>query len=321
MSLFISNTGLFAPDWYCVPPDTDVTININKKTHQITKTKSFLRETPFYASLKKKGSYTIEAAVILPLFLTLMVFGMFLFRVLQVQSGVQHAIDISSRVMAVTLGDVSNKGKSDKDVEPSEEDKNITGEISEKGLLIATVAMAGVEIKKEKVPLEFIDGGPIGFNFLKTNVDGNYIDVRVSYRMTFPLGLLGKYSFGVDQRARCRKWVGYDKDEFMTDSEYVYITEKGEVYHRNYHCPYINPVVRRVPKSQINDRRNKGGGTYDECKRCRGKQPEGFYYVTDYGTAFHNSIDCKEIKHEIKKVPLEDIKDKMPPCSKCGGGK
>ena len=40
------------------------------------------KEMPFYASFKK-ASYTIEAAVGLPLFITLMVFGMFIFRMLQ----------------------------------------------------------------------------------------------------------------------------------------------------------------------------------------------------------------------------------------------
>lgn len=274
-------------------------------------------EMPIYASLKK-ASYTIEAAVIIPLFITLMVFGIFLFRLLQVESGMQQSIDFASRTMAVTLGNVSNTGESDKDVDPSSEDSTIKGELSEAALLASTIALAGYQVAENDVPLAFIDGGAAGINFLESTAEGNYIDLKVSYKMTFPVGLLGKFKFDVDQRARNRKWVGYDKSENQSDGQYVYITEHGEVYHSNYYCTYLNPSVHRIEKAEVSAKRNKSGAIYYKCKRCQGVKEGGFLYITDYGTAYHSDVNCTEIKHDIKKVLYEEVNDKMRPCSKCG---
>ncbi|QFJ54071.1 TadE/TadG family type IV pilus assembly protein [Pseudobutyrivibrio xylanivorans] len=325
------NTNSFAPNWRSKLPVAPVTIN---KEHEYRKDRCIhgqppvykrfinslkVQEMPFYAS-SKKASYTIEAAVILPLFISMMVFGLFMFRLLQVQSGVQQAIDYASRTMAITLGNMSNYGESDKDEDISGQEPTIGGEVSEAVLLASTIALSGVEIAKNEVPIGFVDGGALGFDFFDTTVEGNYIDIRVNYQMTFPVGLLGHYSFDVSQRARNRKWVGYDKSENTTDARYVYVTEKGEVYHTNYNCTYLNPSVHRLPKGELSEARNKSGGVYNVCERCKGKDAHGFIFVTDYGTAYHKDINCTEIKHNIKKVLYEDVKDSMRACSKCSAG-
>lgn len=270
------------------------------------------KEMPFYAS-SLGASYTIEAAIIMPLFITLMVFGMFLFRVLQVETGVQQAIDISSRTMAVTLGNELNEGESDKDVEPGENNT-----LSDEALLGLAIGMSEAEILSKSVPVEFVDGGNAGFNFLESKVEGNYIDLKVNYTMTFPVGLLGDYSFTVSQRARNRKWIGYDKAENTVDSQYVYITDHGEVYHSNCNCTYLRPSVHRIPIENLESSRNNGGAKYYECQRCKNKTAHGFVFLTDYGTAYHNDANCTEIKHNIKKVLYEEVKDTKRPCSKCG---
>ncbi len=310
------------------PPDSLLAPNCLKSKNYLNKPKIYksqlhkiinIKEMPFYASFLK-ASYTIEAAIIMPLFITLMVFGIFIFRVLQVQSGMQQSINTASRTMAVSLGNVANSGESNKDVNPDGEDPSVKGELSEAALLASTIALAGVEVANNHVPLEFIDGGAAGINFLESDASGNYIDLKISYEMTFPVGLLGDYSFEVNQRARNRKWVGYDKSEGSTDGTYVYITDHGEVYHRNYFCTYLNPSVHRVGESEVPNLRNKSGGKYYQCKRCKGTKANGFLYVTDYGEAYHTDVNCTEIKHNIKKVLYEEVKDKMNPCSKCSAG-
>lgn len=294
-------------------------ITINSFKTSALHRKEHFKEMPIYASLKK-GSYTIEAAIILPLFITLMAFGILTFRVLQVESGMQRSIDYASRTMAVSLGNVSNTGSSDKDVETENQDATLSGELSEAALLASTIALAGYEVAKNNVPLEFVDGGAAGINFLESSASGNYIDLKISYKISFKVGLLGDFKFDVDQRARNRKWVGYDKAENQTDGTFVYVTDHGEVYHTNYYCTYLNPSVRRVAKEEIGSERNKGGAIYYQCLRCKYSKQGGFLYITDYGTAYHNDPGCTEIKHNIKKVPLESVEDAMRPCSKCSGG-
>lgn len=320
MSLFNKKSYLIAPDMQGSPPAAHGTFkHFSFIKYQIQGHKKLnQQEMPFYAS-STKASYTIEAAVIMPLFITLMVFGMFIFRVLQVQSGVQQAINATSRTMSVALGNLANPGTSDADVEPDSVAPTISGKLSEGVLIGAAAAKTAVEMIDRKVPIELIDGGAAGFNFIGSSFEGNYVDIIVDYQMTFPVGLLGKYSFDVTQRARTRKWVGYDKNENTIDSKYVFITDKGERYHMNYHCTYLNPSVHRLPIEELEAARNKGGAKYYKCERCKGKTTKGFVFVTDYGTSFHGDINCTEIKHNIKKVLYEEVKDTMPACSKCGG--
>ncbi|SEA48353.1 hypothetical protein SAMN02910384_01606 [Pseudobutyrivibrio sp. ACV-2] len=318
MSLFYKKPYLIAPDMHGGPPAAKRTIKHFSFISQIQGQNNIYQpEMPFYAS-SKKASYTIEAAVIMPLFITLMVFGMFIFRLLQVQSGVQQSINATSRTMSVALGNLANSGTSDTDVDTSDEEPTIEGLLSEGVLIGAAAAKTAVEMEDRHVPIEFIDGGAAGFSFLGTSFEGNYVDIKVDYQMTFPVGLLGHYTFDVSQRARTRKWVGYDKTEDFTDSRYVFITEKGEHYHMNYHCTYLNPSVHRLPIEELEAARNKGGAKYYRCERCKGKTTRGFVFVTDYGTSFHGDINCSEIKHNIKKVLYEEVKDIMPACSKCG---
>ena len=138
--------------------------------------KRISKEMPFYASFQK-ASYTIEAAVIMPLFITLMVFGMFMFRLLQVESGVQRSIDRASRMMAVTLGNISNEGESDKDVEINPDDATLGSFLTSEGMKVAAIGYAQANISTNKVPTEFVDGGAFGFNFFDSEVEGNYIDI------------------------------------------------------------------------------------------------------------------------------------------------
>ncbi len=296
-----SPVSLFAPEIHnnSIP-------NKNKKDKKIHNcpTMHDVLGTPIYASFLK-ASYTIEAAIVMPLFITLMVFGIFIFRILQVQSGIQQSLDIASRTMAVTLGDHSQ------DEELSWDDVLLIG---------GTIAYANEQILVNEVPLEYIDGGIIGLNYLGSSAQGNYIDLQVKYNMTFPVGLLGKHTFSVSQRSKNRKWVGYDPAEDEWDGEYVYITEHGSVYHTDINCTYLYPSVSMVSVDEVGDKRNKSGGKYYKCSRCKNVANNGYVYITDYGTAYHNSVACTEIKHNVSKVLYEDVKDTMAGCSKCAAG-
>ena len=86
---------------------------------------------------------------------------------------------------------------------------------------------------------------------------------------------------------------------------------------------HLNPSVHPISAGDVSAARNNGGGTYSPCEKCKPpKNPSGgMLYITDYGRAYHSDINCKEIKHNIKKVLYEDVKDKMRPCSKCAAGK
>lgn len=260
-----------------------------------------IKETSMYTSFKK-ASYTLEAAVILPLFISLMMFGVFTFRVLEVESGIQNAINSASRQAAVALS-------------CSDEEEEI---LNDEQLIASAIAYADILIEKNKVPLNFVRGGLIGLNYLGSSAEGNYVDINVSYDVKFPIGLLGHQSFPISQRAKCRKWIGYDTSESAWDGTYVYVTETGTVYHTSLNCSYLNLSIQSVNYSSVSKLRNKSGAKYYTCKSCKADKNNGTVYITDYGRHYHSDINCSDLKRTVHKVLLSTVENTMNACSKCG---
>ncbi len=262
----------------------------NKLSHSLKKEKEISLHVPFC-----KGSYTIEAAVILPLFITFMMFAVYFYRILQVEAGVQQALDFASATVAVTTGD----------------------EIEDDAQLAAAIALFEEQLLANNVPVSFISGSQAGINLLESSAEGNYIDLKASYTMHFPIGLLSSYNFDINQNAKSRKWVGYDPAENSWDGRWVYMTDNGEVYHTHLDCSYLDLSIHSVDKSQVDEERNESGAKYYPCPSCKAESASGSVYITDYGRQYHSSLTCYKLKRSINKVLLWDVDDAVPECLKC----
>lgn len=54
------------------------------------------------------------------------------------------------------------------------------------------------------------------------------------------------------------------------ESEYVYITQYGEVYHIEKMCSYLVRNIKAASLAEITDLRNASGGKYYQCSLCKG---------------------------------------------------
>ncbi len=249
------------------------------------------KETPLYALLK--GSITIEASLIMPLIAAFMVFMIFFIRVIQVEADVQKSIDMASRKAAVCWSD----------------------NVSEATLAVYCDSL----IKKRGTHTEFIRGGILGINYLNSSLEGNYVDLVVTYTMPLPVRFFGYHDVEIVQRSRNRKWVGFDpNEEADTINGYVYVTETGEVYHLSRDCVYLNPSIRTISKEDIDGARNKEGSKYYKCNSCKSKNDTGVVFITDYGNSYHSTTSCSGLKRTILIMKLEEAKIHYRPCSKCG---
>ena len=104
---------------------------------------------------------------------------------------------------------------------------------------------------------------------------------------------------------------GFGKEE----DETVYVTETGLVYHKDYHCTYLDLSIRMVQGKEISGLRNESGGRYYACEHCGGKGG-GSAYITDYGDRYHSSLSCSSLKRTVYAVPLSEVIGKGA-CSKC----
>lgn len=142
--------------------------------------------------------------------------------------------------------------------------------------------------------------------------------IVANYKLKIPFGLLKIPSIKCHKEVLSHGWLGYIEDT-NEDDEYVYITKNGTVYHRNPGCSYIKINPKQVVGNKIKDLRNNGGAKYYPCENCMksGIISFGLYYITDDGNRIHSTKDCSKIKREIIKVKLSEVGGRGP-CSKCG---
>lgn len=141
-------------------------------------------------------------------------------------------------------------------------------------------------------------------------------EVSAKYKIRIPVPVFHIAMLSFEDRMQIKVWNGYEKAGFGTKDEgTVYVTETGLVYHRNYHCTYLDLSIHMVQFGEIESLRNKSGGKYHACERCGGGT--GGIYITDTGDRYHSSLSCSGLKRTVYAVPLSEVAGKRA-CSKCG---
>jgi hypothetical protein len=143
------------------------------------------------------------------------------------------------------------------------------------------------------------------------------MEIKVEYTMTLPIRTFGLLEGKGEVELRVKPWLGYsnpsDKPE---DGQIVYITETGTVYHENYSCTHLKLSIQFVPSFTLNELRTESGGIYHSCNRCVHGNSMAGVYITDYGSNFHNSLNCSGLKRTVRAVEKSSIPG-MRGCSRC----
>ena len=248
---------------------------------------------PLWAESEYRASYTVEAAVIMPLYACFIVAILLFFRIFSVCWSMEVA-------MHEVAEEVAYAGE---EVEP----------ILMESAVLAKVAM-------DKKVTSYVRHGLLGLDFGQTKVTNRDVDLRVSYVVEVPVGLLGPLRISVTQRAKHRRWLGYDPCEDSLDTgEYVYVTKYGTAYHNRIGCPYLRPSVHEISGESVGKTRNADGHRYRACSYCHPKK-RGTVYITDYGETYHRKRNCMGIKRSVQRIRIEEAKG-YHPCGKCYGKK
>lgn len=144
------------------------------------------------------------------------------------------------------------------------------------------------------------------------DLDYNYSVAKRAFENSF----LSR-EFLLTNRVRSKKWNGDKDTSEASDEEYVYVTRTGSVYHSSINCTYLKPSTRATDFSNIENERNESGGKYQRCDICAKKNSfAGFVYITDYGTAYHRISNCKALRRDIKRIPISQASH-LRGCGKC----
>ncbi len=252
---------------------------------------------------------SIEAVVIIPIFVCFMVFIMFMFRVLQVQITMEKALRITAETLAVTAYDTYD-----------EEEKTAKGEAVD---LIAAEALLLSKLDEYDCPTSFIDGGKIGISLLLSEFDGEDIELRASYDMSPMVNFFGRFTYHFVQCSVARKWIGDGEinengGNSTENDDWVYITPNGTVYHLSRGCHYLDLSIREVASSNVYYERNASGSKFTACPLCKKNTWKSFVYITDYGESYHSSLTCSGLKRTIMMIRKKEAIGKgLGCCSKC----
>ena len=286
-------------------PEKEPAVNGYEKKVPVLCKRAFLSAS--LSSGAKRGSLTVEAALVLPLFL------FFTLTVITIAEAVRFSGN-SSAALCEAAKQLS--------VYSYAIDKGLGGGIGSKAVsLVAGQGMAMKELGEKYVEESPVEHGSGGLSFLHSNVLNvdQMVDLVASYKIKTPFSFLGINGFKVVDRARVRAFTGYDntrrEDLSSGDDEIVFVTDYGEVYHRSRSCRHLDLNIRETNMDAVGNERNNNGAKYYPCEYCGGGS--GHLYITDDGDRYHSSITCPALKRGIHAVPLSSVGGRSP-CSACG---
>ena len=237
------------------------------------------------SAFTSKGSITLEAAVVVPIFFFAMLCLAFLLEMMSVQTSMRNAVYSAGRELAIS---------------------------SRKVNVITEGEM------EQKIRTYMNGEREIDCSASNYNVHTGILNLCAEYEVEIPISLFPIPPIVYQESIRIKLWNGYVPgwDE-STDSQLVYMTETGLVYHSSPDCTYLDMSVLTVSKTEIEELRNASGARYYGCESCGDKdENSNFFYITTYGTRYHTSLECKKIKRNVYTIPMDEVYG-MGGCSKC----
>ena len=248
----------------------------------------------------KKGSYIVEACIILPIVL----------------------------LGILTLGSLSKSYYWDFKIKTQLDDEmRLTMGASYfddkgKGLPFRVRNRIGSEVEGEKQSVENFRIEDYRYDFTECGYN-SLIALETKYKKNLHIPLIGDYNGYGSEKTLARMFVGdkerrqkfpFDEMEKNEDTKIVYIFPlDGKRYHRE-RCSYVVPKatelsVREIDKSKVKP-----------CPICKSKNLKGndrIYVFNGYGDYYHRGA-CRTVTKNIEKMTVEKAKEKgYTPCSKC----
>lgn len=281
-----------------------------------------------------KASLTVEASLVLPIFLFFYMIFIYFIQIFIIQEVLQEALTEAGLSMsrAAYIYSDFNDVRDIEDFDRSILEKSIDEGLQE--LSKSTVSHLAIKYTvADKLNIDMINnsciaGGFDGIGFYGSNImQGNDdIDLVARYRVKIPIRFFGLHKMDIIQRVKLRGWTGYqlqalytgEDEEDNKNDKVVYIAETGTVYHYKRDCSHIKLSIEAIDEKPT-WQRNKNGGKYYPCESCCKREDLSTkrYYISSYGDRYHIVKDCSRIKRTVKEVTLSQVGLRTP-CKRCG---
>lgn len=285
--------------------------------------------------IQVKGSITMEATLILPVFLAVMGVFLFFFQVFFIQTRMEAAIDAAGRKCAIYwygveafqdyVEQVKDKSEENKKQENDKETlfSRIGTELFRDGI---TVLYVKNEVLKQygenDVYYKWIKNEKKGISFLGSGISEGktVLKIVVTYEIEIPF--ISGITFQCVQSCWKRLWTGEQYEGITDNSEeddnrYVYVTKNGSVYHTTINCTYLKRIISTLSQDTLFSAKNELGQSYTKCELCCKDREKGMiYYVTTTGNRYHVTLECSSLVRYIEKRLFSEIGN-LRGCSRC----
>lgn len=281
---------------------------------------------------KNKGSLSLETALVLPVFIFMCITMVWTIDMMKTYARVEYALYETARELAIlsyssqyvsdVAKDFSEKYKDQE--ESGESDTNETEYLKYLSNPLLSESLVRI-VFSEKYGVDnlnkSIKNGEFGIMFSRSdliNEDGD-IDLIATYSVQSPVDVFNLGKIKLINRVKVHAQTGFKK-QINGNTEYVYITKNGKVFHRDRACTYLVLSIKTVSKEEIGNFRNKDGKKYYECADCAKKgnaEGQECVYITEYGITYHTCLSCRGLNRTIHKIHISDVGGKSE-CPKCG---
>lgn len=247
---------------------------------------------------RNKGSITVEACLVIPLFLFFMLavgeLVMLLFAEAHIHQSLAEAADYTAQYCYL--------------------EKKLSKEQFRQAEIVVNTAVLtkqfqsylGEDFYVEKT----IRNGKSGILlYIKKDIENDKIFVATAdYLARIQIPLLGEYYLQVKDCIKQKAFIGYSKEE--KGDIYVYVTPNQEVYHSRRSCSHLSVSTTTLGTE------NKGN--YTACSFCGAQNNDsGSIYVSRTTNVYHYRADCSGLKRTVSRVKRSEVGG-LGPCQRCG---
>ncbi len=269
------------------------------------------------------GSATVEASLILPVFLFAICSLILIGQMMIADGSIAYSTAQTARVCAVqeSVKQASNLKKSSGRGSPAAQTSSALDSAKNrwniKGTLTAK-ALFQTYLKSGNLTGSCIVGGRAGI-VLTESVSENMVIVKAKYVMHSPFPGYQLFLIRRTVTSRRRIFNGYSSggtaegESGSGEGDQVYVARTGTVYHTNPECYHIMIHINDPRQIQSIMTSKK----YKPCSKCikKGTIPSSLYTTAD-GDHYHASKSCSGLKRSIHTATREEVAG-MRECSEC----
>lgn len=242
-----------------------------------------------------RGSMTLEASLVLPLFLFAMTASMLFGEMIMIQGRMYHGLVEAVREMAVEEYYYNHKNRHGTVWMARTLQKKYGGEGSQSGAVkIGNVSFAGSQIPNGQ----------------------DEIELHMSYQISLNYPFIGTKKIRIKEKVAQKAFTGYQPTAFEAGKGYAYVTEYGTVYHTSMQCSHI---MLKISDGGEVEKYLNGETKYEPCAKCIKDTAQEIHqlFVAKEGDCYHSSLSCSGLTRLIRKVTIWEVEG-MELCSRCG---